>query len=317
MNRNIRLALVLGTFALLFCADAAQAQRRVGWGRGYGGYQGGYYGGYGDYQGGYYGGYGLSLGYGANNYYPGYSSNYYSSPGYYGGSSYYPGYSSGYGYYPNYSSGYTYPNYGYSTGYYNTTPNYTSQPYNSGGVYSSTPSTTQSLYGDASAAASVARIRVTVPTADTRIVINGAQTTSMGMERIFESPRLEAGKVYTYTIQATWMQNGQEMTRQQDIQVHPGQETYATFRFDSGNVTQDNRLPDNRTIVVPNNRTTTVVPVVPDNRNPNVVPVVPDNRDPNAPRPDHRNPDGTRTPDNRPAPENRDNRDRPLPIPPG
>src|SRR6185369_7963666 len=114
MNRSMRLAFVLGTLALLFWADTAQAQRRIWAGRR-----------------------AVNRGY----YYDGYGYN-------------------------NYNGGYS----------YNTSYGNYAQPYTSADVNASTPITSQSLYRDPALVTGAARIRVIVPTQDTRLVVDGAQT---------------------------------------------------------------------------------------------------------------------------------------------
>ncbi len=58
-------------------------------------------------------------------------------------------------------------------------------------------------------------ISVTVPQPAAEVIIDGQKTTQTGTDRTFESPPLEAGKTYKYTITARWMMGGQvvEMTK--------------------------------------------------------------------------------------------------------
>jgi hypothetical protein len=52
----------------------------------------------------------------------------------------------------------------------------------------------------------------------------------MGFERDFISPPLERGQEYTYTLRASWMENGKEVTREKSVPVRAGQEAMADFR---------------------------------------------------------------------------------------
>jgi uncharacterized protein (TIGR03000 family) len=61
---------------------------------------------------------------------------------------------------------------------------------------------------------------VTVP-ANAKIRVEGAETKQTGARRQFESPSLAAGN-YRYEIQATWTENGQEVTQRKSFAVQPG-----------------------------------------------------------------------------------------------
>lgn len=74
-----------------------------------------------------------------------------------------------------------------------------------------------------------ASIRVSVPTPDTKVWFDGAETEQKGTEREFVSPPLAAGRSYTYTVKATWTKDGREITREKQIRVRPGQETAVAF----------------------------------------------------------------------------------------
>jgi len=247
MTRGWKTIIALSAVALFATAGAAEAQRRGGGGGG-GGYRGGsnwggggyHNGGYGGYHNGGWGGNSWSIGigpvYGGYNGW-GYGRGYYG--GYYGGG--YPYYGSNYGYYnsypyygDSYGYGYTYPQYsGYSYGYPSSN-GYYMQPANGYAMdqsqqYQSESIGTQSMYGDTSRA----RLRVMVPAQDARLSINGTPMQQTGTSRVFESPALEAGRSYTYSLQATWTENGREVTKQQEVEVRPGQESVAVFRSDN------------------------------------------------------------------------------------
>jgi uncharacterized protein (TIGR03000 family) len=163
-----------------------------GHGGGGGGYHGGGYGGYGGYgRGGYggYGGYGRGFGYG------GFGLGY--GLGYYGG---------GYGYddYPSYGTTYS--------GYYNPDVQY-AQP---------TLNVTPSVNYDQGAADARAHITVQVPDPSAQVFFDGDATRQRGNERVFVTPPLAPGGNFHYTIEAKWMENGQEMSKTRTITVNPG-----------------------------------------------------------------------------------------------
>jgi uncharacterized protein (TIGR03000 family) len=200
MYRNFvsstKLALIAAV-VLLAIPGTSEAQRGGrgggggggGGGRGYGG--GGYYGGgfYGDRGFGYGGGFGLGLGLGLG--YP-----------YYGGGYYYgdPGYSVGPTYYDN-------------------------------GVFPAT-STYNSFYPpDTSSPMSTSKpamVEVQVPP-DAEILFEGQKTNQTGSFRQFQSPPLEPGSKYSYTVTAKWMSNGQPMTQERTVPVAPGMRSFVSF----------------------------------------------------------------------------------------
>jgi uncharacterized protein (TIGR03000 family) len=73
-----------------------------------------------------------------------------------------------------------------------------------------------------------ARVRVLVP-ADATVWFDGAKTQSTGSVRVYQSPRLSAGDVYTYTIRATWRGNGREVTQSQAVDVRAGTQSDVVF----------------------------------------------------------------------------------------
>jgi uncharacterized protein (TIGR03000 family) len=76
-----------------------------------------------------------------------------------------------------------------------------------------------------------ARLTVFVP-ADAKITIDGEKTSSMGQVRRYVSPPLVVGKGYTYTVKATWKDNGKEVIREREARVRAGQETVLDLRKD-------------------------------------------------------------------------------------
>jgi len=212
MKRISLIGIALSGLLLLASAESAQAQSRYG--RSWGGYSG--YG-----SGGYYAPSYRSYGWPTNNY--GWSGPYntwsYSNPNYY------------YGGYPSY---YTTPGYRYgSTPYYGTT-------YYSGPTYYSAPSMAQapslgnyqSFYSGpatTSVAADRARLHVVLPTPDAQLWVENEATQQQGPERWFDSPPVQAGKDYMYTVRARWTQNGRQVEAKKDVTVRAGQETTVAF----------------------------------------------------------------------------------------
>ena len=75
-------------------------------------------------------------------------------------------------------------------------------------------------------------INVTVP-ADAKIMFQGAKTAQTGGSRRFLSPSLEAGYRYSYSVQATWKENGKEVSQTRSIAVQPGDVVQVTFTRDA------------------------------------------------------------------------------------
>jgi uncharacterized protein (TIGR03000 family) len=140
-------------------------------------------------------GYGYGLGgYGLGGYgYPGFG-------GYYGRGLYGRGY---------YNGGY------YDRGYYDPGAYQYSEPYSS--VVPAAP------------ANDVAMIEVIVPDPDARVWVQDRETTSRGYERTYNSPPLEPGYEYTYTVRAVWRENGETMTAERRVPVDPGSRVTVDF----------------------------------------------------------------------------------------
>ncbi len=208
--------------AMALLTGPAHAQR---------GYRGGYNGG--SYNRGYYGGYRGNYGV------YGYGYRNYPSYGYYGGygyprNSYYGGYA-----YPRYSyyGGYSYPQYYYQSGYsapqygyaYNSTPYYVTPSTSETVAYNAVPSqSSTSNYGDL-APNGQAWLRVILPDPNARLHIEGQQMQQTGTERVFYTPSLNRSSIYPYTLRATWMENGQEISREKKIDVMVGQTYIVNF----------------------------------------------------------------------------------------
>jgi len=225
MGKRFTLTALLGATVLLIYAETAQAQFYFGRGGRRGGgasfgistpYFSGYYG-----RGGYgrgYGGYGGYYGQGYGGY--GYGDGYYGRP--YGWGGYYGS--------PNYSYGSPYYSGG---GYYSSGPGY---------VVESQPGATQSFYAGPQPEPNRAHIRVIVPDAQAKVWFENRVTQQQGSDRLFESPQLDEGKEYTYTIRATWDQDGRDMTRERRVTVRAGET--ATVNFRAGDRDRDTAAED-------------------------------------------------------------------------
>jgi uncharacterized protein (TIGR03000 family) len=77
--------------------------------------------------------------------------------------------------------------------------------------------------------ADAAVIEVRVPDNFAQVLFNGERTYTMGNTRWFVTPDLAVGKEYTYTITASWTQNGQPVTREKQVKVARGQTTVVDF----------------------------------------------------------------------------------------
>jgi len=221
--KHVTLSLLAAGLVLAVLAAPAQAQRRGGWsGGGYRGGYGGWSGGYGGYRGGYggwYGGTGL-----------------YTSP-YRGG--YYSPYAYNYGLYnqPYYGSYYTY------------SPTYP-VPYDSTSMMYTAPSDAtvaqtqsyQSFYNAPAANTNQVTVHVTVPQAGARVWVDNRLTEQQGTDRLFVSPTLQPGQQYSYSIRASWLENGREVSRQKTVTFSPGQQVAVNF-LDTGDSTITEVLP--------------------------------------------------------------------------
>jgi uncharacterized protein (TIGR03000 family) len=69
---------------------------------------------------------------------------------------------------------------------------------------------------------------VTLP-AEARLTIDGAPTKLAVAERTFQTPELEPGKIFHYTLVAEVMRDGKPVTTTQKVAVQAGQETRVTL----------------------------------------------------------------------------------------
>lgn len=204
-------SLALAAALALAGGNQAMAQRGHG-GGGHGGgvHMGGAHVGGGHvaaYGGAYHGGY-AHYGYGNHNHGYGYAPYLGFALGYAlgGGGGY------GYGYAPAY--GYSYPDYGYAVpSYYGVDPSAYAAP----------------AYAAPADAQQAVMMTVVVPKADAEVFINDTATTSTGTERVFESPAVDPGQNYHYTIRAQWMDNGKRVEQKREVPVKAGQSVTVDF----------------------------------------------------------------------------------------
>jgi uncharacterized protein (TIGR03000 family) len=225
MRKTLLTAGLAGCLALA-AVEAAQAQVSFGMGRGYGGRSG----------------FAVSVGS------PYSSFGYGSSPWMYGGG--YSPYGSRFGY-PAYSGGYwntpfygTYSNWSYPGGWryqypqavqtYGTwsTPGYSAPLTTSDSYVQGMPQsgTYTSFYSGPPMTVDNDKLLLTVqvPSSDARLWIDGKATQQRGFERTFVSPSLDPG-TYTYSLKATWDENGREVTREKQVRFQPGRQMTVAF----------------------------------------------------------------------------------------
>lgn len=272
MTRHIVRKLVITGFAVTLLAANAEAQSRGGGGgggrpggmSGGGGRPGGMSGA--APRGGMSGGHSTSAGSwhggaGGGQYHGGgYNGGAYHGGNYHGGNYYHNGYHNG-GYYGGYR-GYPYYGYGYPFGLaiglgfgsYYSSPYYGSGYYGNGGYssYAVSAYSPDYSYGQTTSlesfpanppiersatayplAADKVRMLIIVPTPDVELTINGQATTQQGTDRLFDSPSMEPGKTYVYSLRATWSKDGHQITRKKDIDVETGKTYTIVFKFEA------------------------------------------------------------------------------------
>jgi len=233
MKKFMHVAALACCLSLFLFAGSALAQRgghgggggHMGGGGGHyagghvGGYGGGHMGGYGDYGRGY-GGYGRGYGGYGYGYGRGYGLYGYGGYGLYGGGLGYWPY--GYNYAPYYDTYASSPDYYYA-------PDYYAAPIANYDTYSPTI-VTPAPYAVPADTNSQATLHVLLPDATARVFFDDSLTQQTGPNREFVTPPLTPDKSYVYTIRATWMENGHEVNRSQDVKVQAGRDTTVDFR---------------------------------------------------------------------------------------
>jgi uncharacterized protein (TIGR03000 family) len=84
-------------------------------------------------------------------------------------------------------------------------------------------------------------VRVMVPTREAKVWFESEATKQEGTDRFYTSPPLEKGRQYNYTIKASWMENGREVTREKTVPVRAGQQVVANFNDLNENFTPGSR----------------------------------------------------------------------------
>ncbi len=75
-----------------------------------------------------------------------------------------------------------------------------------------------------------ATVRVALPSPNAKVYFDDEATTQPGTDRVYNTPTLEPDKAYTYTVRATWMEDGKEVTRTKDVKVQAGRAATVDFR---------------------------------------------------------------------------------------
>jgi uncharacterized protein (TIGR03000 family) len=83
-------------------------------------------------------------------------------------------------------------------------------------------------HADAAAPPDKALLLVRLPAA-AALTIGASPTEQTGVERLFVSPPLEAGKRYRYTLKAEWTENGESRAEERVVVVQAGVQTVAAF----------------------------------------------------------------------------------------
>jgi uncharacterized protein (TIGR03000 family) len=74
-----------------------------------------------------------------------------------------------------------------------------------------------------------ATIEVRLPDATAEVAINGGPTQQSGTIRVFESPPLSAGQVFTYDVKARWLSNGRPVNDDRTLAVEAGKRFVVDF----------------------------------------------------------------------------------------
>ncbi len=129
-----------------------------------------------------------------------------------------------------YSYGYTPYNYGYTRSFYSASPTYYPAPI----YYDATPSVSvvPATYLEPMTAVEQSRATITVfvPTTETLLWFGTTRMDQSGTERVFQSPALDSGSVYSYLVRAQWTINGRSVEQTQKVLIRAGQNSTADFR---------------------------------------------------------------------------------------
>ncbi len=121
--------------------------------------------------------------------------------------------------------------------YYDTTPSYYYAVPND--YYTLPPTTVYPLpatginnylsAAPAPAANFVAHIEVIVPTGEAQVWFDDHATTQRGTTRRFDTPALQAGSTYSYTVRAAWPENGEMKTAERVVNIKAGGSVVVDF----------------------------------------------------------------------------------------
>jgi uncharacterized protein (TIGR03000 family) len=72
-------------------------------------------------------------------------------------------------------------------------------------------------------------LSVKVPQPSAEVFVDGKKTVQTGTDRIFESPPLEAGAAFKYTVTARWVERGQVVESSREVTGTPGEVVRVDF----------------------------------------------------------------------------------------
>lgn len=73
------------------------------------------------------------------------------------------------------------------------------------------------------------RVEVRLPVVDAEVWVDGTKTTSLGLNRQFESPALKPEKAYSYRITASWTQGEKVVKDERVVAVKSGRTSLVDF----------------------------------------------------------------------------------------
>jgi uncharacterized protein (TIGR03000 family) len=82
----------------------------------------------------------------------------------------------------------------------------------------------------APAAAQPAALTILAPTPNAGVFLGGVSMGVGGEQRVFQSPPLEVGTDYRYSVKAGWLEGGQMVEQTRDVPVQAGRQVTVDFR---------------------------------------------------------------------------------------
>jgi uncharacterized protein (TIGR03000 family) len=151
--------------------------------------------------------------------------------GYYHDGHYHDGYYHDGHYYSNAWPYYVAAGIAWGAPFFGGSPGYSSVPtYDSYPAYNGYPPVTYVQPQGATPEARPVIMAVLLPKADAEVVLGETTTVSRGTERLFESPPLEPGQSYHYTVKARWMEDGKMVEQKRDVPVRAGEIVKVDFK---------------------------------------------------------------------------------------